>query len=73
MIGLQTPRGGGYALTHPLGPLFVIIRRRRLVYAELHDRLGGGIVRWSAVDDPTPETRLAGLQALARKVLVPNE
>jgi hypothetical protein len=71
MIGLTKLPGGAHTLTHPDGPLFLIVRRRRVVYAELHAASRQGVLKWTAGPGATLPPQLAGYLALAESVVVP--
>ena len=71
MIGLAGLANGAHPLRHPDGPLFVVVRRRRIAYAELWS-WRNGIMRWAGDPDaPRFHDIRAGFEALARKVVVP--
>jgi hypothetical protein len=70
-IGLARLPAGGHILRHPDGPLFIIIRRRRVVFAELRARDGGGWLRWTASPGASLPSQLAGYLALAESVVMP--
>ncbi len=48
MIGLANLPDGAYTLDGPSGPMFVRVRRRAIVWAELVDLSDGHVYRWTS-------------------------
>jgi hypothetical protein len=46
VIGLVTLPNGAWTVAHPRGPLWLLIRRGKIVRAELYDNETGHIVIW---------------------------
>lgn len=72
MIGLAGLHDGCYTLQHPAGALFLRVRRRRIVHAELAPWGAPKTVSWSAGPRERASAILEGYRALAERVVTGN-
>jgi hypothetical protein len=70
-IGLRGLPDGAHTVRHPDGDVFLLIRRGRIVGAQLWLTARPGYQHWAADPGVTATGIRAGLQALARKVVMP--
>jgi hypothetical protein len=70
MIGLHGLPDGAHTRPHPDGDVFLLVRRGRVVGAQLWLTARPGYRHWAADPGVTATGIRAGPQALARKVVV---